>query len=201
MKRLERKDVLDWMTYSEQRDALRPDFLEAKRLRRGLFNDTITLLFENTQTVHYQVQEMIRIERIVREADIQHEIDTYNELLGGNGELGCTLLIGIDDPDERDQKLRRWTGLLTSLSLETEAGERVKACWDERQVGEDRLSSVQYLRFDTRGQVPVAVVIELGDPDLDGRVAIPPEQREALASDLGRRVRSRVLPPGEAADR
>jgi hypothetical protein len=172
------------MTYSEKREAMRPDFLEAKRLRRVIVNDFITLLFENTETVHYQVQEMIRIERIVREADIQHEIDTYNEILGGEGELGCTLLIGIDDEEERDEKLKRWIGLLTALSLETEDGERVAPRWDERQVGEDRLSSVQYLRFDTRGRVPVAVVIDLGDPELDGRSAIPPEQCEALASDL-----------------
>jgi len=145
--------------------------------------DVLTFLFENDETIRYQVLEMVRSERLVKEADIQHEIDTYNELLGGPGELGCTLLIGIDDPAERDRKLRAWRGLPEHLYVKLEDGTRVPAKHDARQVGEDRLSSVQFLKFDVQGRVPVAVGSDL--PDLEAETVLDERRRRALAEDLG----------------
>ena len=105
MKRVTRQEILDYVTYEEQRDKFRKNIMKIKELRRINVAGVLSFLFENTDTVRYQIQEMIRVERIVKETDIQHEINTYNELLGDSGELGCTLLIEIDDPDERDEKL------------------------------------------------------------------------------------------------
>jgi hypothetical protein len=96
MKPVERSEILDWVTYEERRAELRPLAIATKSARRMQVGDAFAFLFENRDTVRYQVQEMVRTERMVREADIQHELATYNELLGGPGELGCTLLIGID---------------------------------------------------------------------------------------------------------
>jgi hypothetical protein len=184
MNKVARSEILDFVTYVEQRDELRPGFLEAKRVRRIQHKSVLTLLFENQETVRYQVQEMMRVEQIIREADIQHELDTYNELLGKTGELGCTLLIGLEDEQERDAKLTAWEGLLPHLCLVLEDGSRVGASWDPRQVGRGRLSSVQYLKFDTGGVLPTALAVDFPDPDLEGETRFTDEQREALAADL-----------------
>ena len=115
MKRVDRSELLDWATWTDRRDELRPRALAAKELRRvelGLF---LCFLFENRDTVLYQVQEMMRVERIVREGDIQHELATYNELLGREGALGCTLLIGVPDEAERARRLSAWLDLNPTL--------------------------------------------------------------------------------------
>ena len=132
--------------------------------------------------MRYQIQEMLRAERIVRESAIQHEIDTYNELLGGPGELGCTLLIEIGDPALRDRKLVEWWSLPEKIYLRLEDGTRIGAAFDERQRGDGRLSSVQYLKFDTRGSVPVAAGVDL--PDFESETLLDPDQRRALGQDL-----------------
>src|SRR5262249_19603110 len=97
----------------------------AKEARRVHVGEHLTLLFENRETVRYQIQEMMRTERLVKEAEIQHEIDTYNELLGGPGELGCTLLIELDDPELRREKLQEWWSLPEEIYLVLEDGAHV----------------------------------------------------------------------------
>jgi hypothetical protein len=147
-----------------------------------LADGTLTFLFENRDTVRYQVHEMMRAEQIVREADIRHELDTYNELLGGPGELGCTLLIGIDDPAERATKLGEWLALPQHVYAERPDGTRVRATFDPRQVGDERLSSVQYMKLPVGAEAPVAIGVDL--PGLEVREALTDAQRAALADDL-----------------
>ena len=182
MRPVRREELMDLSTYERARAEIRPGVLEAKRRRRVHVGGVLTLLFENTATVRYQVQEMMRAERMTREEDIRHELETYNELLGGKGELGVTLLIEIPDPAERDRKLREWLALPRHLYLETADGRRVRATFDPRQVGEDRLSSVQYLKFDVGGAVPVAAGADL--PGFTVEAPLDEEQREALRADL-----------------
>jgi hypothetical protein len=182
MKPVERSEILDYVTYEERRDALRTTAMQAKAQRRVLAGEHFAFLFENRETVRYQVQEMMRAERIVKEADIQHELETYNELLGNDGELGCTLLIGIDDEAERDDKLRAWRGLCDHLYAELEDGTKVRPTYDPRQVGDDRLSSVQYLVFAVGPTAPVAIGIDM--PGLEVRTALDETQRRALQADL-----------------
>ena len=183
MKPVLRSELLDHVTYSERREELRPKALAAKAARRvGLADGTLTFLFENRDTVRYQVQEMMRAEQIVRESDVLHELETYNELLGGPGELGCTLLIGIDDPAERAKKLGEWLELPRHVYAELADGTRVRATFDPRQVGEERLSSVQYLKLPVGNEPPVAVGVDL--PGLEARQVLTEEQRRALAEDL-----------------
>jgi len=182
MKPVERSEILDYVTWGEQKPATLPSILAAKKLRRIHVGGVLTFLFENHDTIRYQIQEMVRVERMVKEADIQHEIETYNEVLGRDGGFGCALLIEIDDPEVRAEKLRQLKGLPEHLYLRFEDGERVYATFDERQVGEDRLSSVQYLQFDAKGRVPVAVGSD--HPDLLAEYELTGEQRDALAADL-----------------
>ena len=182
MKPVERSEIIDYVTYEEKRDALRTQVMAAKAVRRLHIGEYLTLLFENHLMMRYQVQEMVRTERMVKEADINHEIDTYNELLGGKGELGCTLLIEIEDPAVRKDKLAQWRSLPEKIYLLLEDGSRVSAYFDERQRGEDRVSSVQYLKFDTSGRVPVAAGVDL--PDSQAETRLSDDQREALSEDL-----------------
>jgi len=182
MRPVHREEIVDYQTWEEKRPDERAAVMKLKDVRRVHLGDALTLLFETRDTVRYQVQEMMRAEQIVKEQDILHEIETYNELLGGPGELGCTLLIEIDDPAERDRRLREWKDLTNHLYVEVEGGERIRASFDPRQVGEERLSSVQYLKFSTGGRVPVAVGAD--HPALTATAELSPAQKQALASDL-----------------
>ncbi len=182
MKPVERANILDYVTYEERREAIRAEVLAIKAQRRVHVGGVLTFLFENTATASYQVQEMVRIERIVREADIQHELETYNELLGGQGELGCTLLIELDDPAVRAVKLKAWLDLPRHVYASFEDGSKAYARFDERQIGEDRLSSVHYIKLPVGGRVPVSIGAD--HPDLTVETILAPEQRAALRLDL-----------------
>ena len=182
MKLVTRQEILDYVTYEEQRDKFRNKIMKIKDLRRINVGGVLSFLFENTDTVLYQIQEMIRVERIVKETEIMHEIKTYNEILGDTGELGCTLLIEIDDPDEREEKLTQWLDLPKHLYLSLEDETRIKADFDERQIGDARLSSVQYIKFNTDGKVPAAIGSDL--PLLETETFFTTDQKAALAEDL-----------------
>lgn len=183
MKPIERSEILDYVTYGEQRDQIRDSALRAKSVRRILVGEHFTFLFENRETVRYQIQEMMRIEQIVKEDDIQHELDTYNELLHPKGTVGCTLMVGIDDERERDVKLRAWMGLNEHIYARLPDGATVKPTWDPRQVGETRLSSVQYLSFALGDVAPVAVGIDM--PGVELETELSAAQQDALGEDLG----------------
>lgn len=182
MRPVTREEILDPGAYERARDATRAAVLEEKRRRRVHVAGVLTFLFENAATVRYQIQEMVRAERLLRDEDVRHELETYNELLGGAGELGVTLLVEIPDPAERDARLREWLPLPRHLYARLASGERVRPRCDPRQVGADRLSSVQYLKFDVRGEVPVAVGCDL--PALSGETLLDGEQRAALRADM-----------------
>ena len=182
MKRVTRQEILDYITYEEQRKQIREKIMNIKELRRINVAGVLSFLFENTDTVRYQIQEMIRVERMVKETDILHEIKTYNELLGDSGELGCTLLIEIDDPDERDEKLTQWLELTKHLYLSLEDESKIRASFDERQIGDSRLSSVQYIKFNTGCKTPVAIGSDL--PLLKAETTLTADQKKALTEDL-----------------
>ncbi len=101
-----RSAILDHLTYAEHRQDIRAAAMAAKDLRRVHAGPYLTFLFENPETVRYQVLEMVRAEQLVREADIRHELATYNALLGDPGDLGCTLLLEIPDEAERSERLQ-----------------------------------------------------------------------------------------------
>lgn len=182
MRTVERKDIVDLETYEKDRQWIRERIMAIKAPRRVHLGDHLTFLFENFETMRYQVQEMLRAEGRAGEQDIAHELETYNELLGGPGELGCTLLIEIDDVIQRARLLREWLGLPGHLYAELPDGRRVRPTIDERQSDGERLSTVQYLKFDTGGVTPAALGCDL--PALDVRVELDADQRAALAQDL-----------------
>ena len=181
MQKVQRSEIVDYQTYNDTRAEFRKQVLAEKELRRVHVGDNLTFLFENTLTIRYQIQEMMRIEQIVRDKDVQHEIDTYNESIGDTGEVGCTLLIEIDDPAERDAKLRDWLDLPKHLYMVLDNGERVRAEWDQRQIGTDRLSSVQYIKFRPGEHTPKALGVD--HPHLQLEQPLTEQQSATLASD------------------
>ena len=184
-KTLARDEIVDYATYEGQRGTVRESAMRAKGERRVHVGPHLTFLFENHETIRYQVLEMVRTERMVKEADIRHEIETYNELLGGNGVLGCTLLVELDDPALRAEKLAQWLALPRHLYAKRADGRKAYARFDERQVGEARVSSVQYLKFDVGNEAPVAIGCDHPDPELRHEAPLSPGQRAALERDLG----------------
>ena len=182
MKKVKREEILPNEVYAERRTEFRSEVLSLKTSRRVHVGEYLTFLFETTDTIRYQIQEMLRVEGRSSVEDIDHELKTYNELLGETGELGCTLLIEIDDVLQRDLVLRKWRQLPRHIYLQLDNGERAMAIYDERQVGEERLSAVQYLKFDCGASVPVG--IGLNQPGMEIDVPFSPEQKQALTLDL-----------------
>lgn len=180
--RIRREEIVDFETYEETREEFRRHVMAEKDRRRIHVGDHFTYLFENELTMRYQVQEMIRTERMVREKDILHEIETYAGLLGGPGELGCTLLIEIDDPADRDRKLREWRGLPEKLFARLADGRIVRPDFDPGQRSAERISSVQYIKFPVGREAPVAVGVDY--PGLEAETRLTEDQRAALADDL-----------------
>ena len=182
MNKVQRSDILDYETYEEQRPKIRPSAMRAKHLRRIHVGNNLTFLFENHETIRYQILEMVRTEKLVKEADIKHEIDTYNELIGDDGEICATLLIEIADEALRAQKLSEWVGLPEKLYLKLDDGSRSFAQVDSRQNEDEKISSVQFLKFDCGGKTPVAIGSDLENLRIE--VDLSGAQMEALKADL-----------------
>ncbi len=183
MKPVERSDIVDHVAYEETREVFRKKVLAEKARRRIHVGEYLTFLFENTLTIRYQIQEMMRIEQIVREKDIHHEIDTYNGILGEEGELGCTLMIGIDEEQDRDLKLLSQMQLPAHIYAVLADGTRVYPKFKAARRGETRLALVQYLKFPVKNRVPVAIGIDL--PTYHVETTLAQDQKSALAEDLG----------------
>ena len=182
MKKVQRSELLDFVTYGEQRDRIRASAMAAKDLRRVHLGEYLTFLFENHETTRYQVLEMIRSEQMVKESDIQHELDTYNALMGQDGELGVTLLIEIDDEKARPELLRKWRDLPRRIALTFEDGSESLAAVDEDQFNEEKASSVQFLTFKVDGRAPKGMKVD--HPDYHAEVVFTDAQRAALMEDL-----------------
>ncbi len=147
MRPIELSEVCNIAEYEGLRKQWRPQVMALKERRRIAVGEHLTFLFENRETVRYQIQEMMRIERITEPEAIAHEVATYNELIPQPGELSATLLIEYASAEERDVKLRELLGLEKHIWLAVNGTARIPARFDERQIATDRLSSVQYVKF------------------------------------------------------
>jgi hypothetical protein len=174
--------------YEAERETWRPRILALKDRRRIRVGGHMTFLFENRETVRYQIQEMMRIERIVKAHDIEHEVATYNELIPKPNGLSASLLIEYETPELRAIWLRKLLGLEHHIWFEVGSTPRVKAVFDDRQISTDRLSSVQYISFQfTPEQVelfPKGAAIVIDHPHYQARHDLTPEQLAELSNDF-----------------
>ena len=111
MKPLSASDIAGLAEYEALRPAYREAVIAHKRPRRVPVGDKVTLVFEDRETLRFQIQEMLRIERTSRHQDVQHELDTYNELLPGERQLSATLFVEITDRDQIRSELDRLIGI------------------------------------------------------------------------------------------
>jgi Protein of unknown function (DUF3501) len=184
-------EVLPVTAYDRVRGLLRPLCIAEKARRRLAVGPHLTLLFENRQTVWYQIQEVLRAERIFEDPAIDAEVATYNELIPRPGELFATLLVEYADPAERDVELARLVGLERHLWLVLD-GRRVGARFDERQISPDRISAVQFIAFllgaDAGRFRELAAVgkvsVEVDHPHLSVRIPVEGPLAAALSDDL-----------------
>jgi hypothetical protein len=190
VKRLERADLLDLVAYEKAREGILARTIALKAPRRVAVGDRLTFVFENRDTVFFQIQEMMRAERIVHDDKIQAELDVYNELLPGPHELSATLLIEIPEKELVRRELDRLIGIDEHVFLRVGAA-RVQAAFDPKQFEEERISAVQYVRFPlgpslaARFSDPsVAVELSVEHPNYRASTLITGAARASLAADL-----------------
>jgi hypothetical protein len=152
--------------------------------------ERVTLVFEDRETLRWQIQEMCRVEEIRDRSAVQREVDVYNELLPGEGELSATLFVEITDAERIRAELDRLIGIDEHVTLLI-GDERVRARFDEKQMEEDRISAVQYIRFALTpdlaarfqdASVPASVAID--HPAYVREARIPGPVRTSLAAGL-----------------
>jgi len=189
MRAIELSEIKNIAEYELEREQWRPQVMALKDRRRIRVGDHLTFLFENRDTVRYQIQEMLRIERIVKPEDVAHEVETYNELIPGTNQLSASLLIEYATPEERQVKLRELLGLEHHVWLRVEgAPGRALAQFDQRQIATDRISSVQYIKFPlAERQVREwrsGAVIEVDHPKYRAERPLTAAELEELARDF-----------------
>jgi hypothetical protein len=198
MKPIDRSEILGLADYETVRERFRARVIAEKKHRRVAVGPKATAVFENRDTVLLQIQEMLRTERITRPAAVQHEIDTYNELVPGEDELSCTLMIEIPDTSERDAFLREARSLERHIWL-VAGDHRLAARSSERWTGEatERTTAVHYLKFllprDAAEGLRAAANGKAGDarlelqvdhPSYAARAVLTEETIAALSEDL-----------------
>lgn len=195
MIKLTRSDLLTLETYASERPTFRARVLAHKKKRQLSIGPHATLYFEDRLTVHYQVQEMLRIERIFEPAAIEDELSAYNPLIPDGRNLKATFMLEYPDPDERRAALARLGGIEDRVWLRVQGCDAVFAIADEdldRQTDE-RTSAVHFLRFELDDEM--AERLKAGGPlaagiDFDAYrhevdpVVVPVPVRDSLAADL-----------------
>ena len=191
-RRLTRADLMSLETYSVERRAFRAAAIAHKRSRTVRLGEHVTLLFEDRLTVQYQVQEMLRIERIFEAAAIQEELDAYNPLIPDGRNLKATLLIEYPDPAERALRLSELRGIEDRVYVQVADAPRRFAHADEDldRSNDSKTSAVHFLRFELDDgdraalRSGAALAFGIDDPRLPQQAAIPEPQRAILIAGL-----------------
>ena len=187
-----RESLLTLEAYAKQRPQFRARVMEHKKRRTVQLGSHITLLFEDELTIRYQVQEMLRIERIFEEEGIQHELDAYNPLVPDGSNWKATMLIEYPEPEERRRMLAALKGIEQAVWVQVDAGRRIEPIADEdlERENDEKTSSVHFLRFEfdtqTRHRLRDGARVSVGvdHPQYRAAVELAPEVRAALAADL-----------------
>ena len=192
-KKLTRESLYPLEKYAEIRPQFRAKVMEHKRNRVIKLGEHATLHFEDALTMQYQVQEMLRVERIFEASGIEEELDAYNPLIPDGSNLKATFMIEYPDVEERKQALARLIGIEDKVWVQVAGFGPVFAVADEdlERETEDKTSSVHFLRFEFTAEQKAAVTsgadISIGIDHEEYRVSVAPlpaAQRDALAADL-----------------
>jgi hypothetical protein len=184
-------DIKDLREYEREREAFRSHIIEMKARRRFTLGPLMTIVFENWETMRFQVQEMARAERMLSDDQISHEVEEYNQLIPAVGELVGTLFIEITDKSMLMEWLPKLVGIQRALLVRLGDGAEVHAdpLDEERLTREEVTTSVHYLKFHfTPEQVaafergPATIVVD--HPSYQANVILTDEQRAEVLTDL-----------------
>jgi hypothetical protein len=192
MRPLTKADLIPYEEYERQREAFRQRIISLKARRRIAVGDIVTLVFENRETVQFQIQEMIRIERIVDPQKIQDELDVYNALLPASGELSATLFIEISDSDQIKDHLDRFQGIDRAGAVALRAGsESTPGVFEGGHSKEDKISAVHFVKFRPSASFIEAIAapgttaaITINHPGYEKQAEISSELRQEWLADL-----------------
>lgn len=190
MKKLTRSDIKGNEEYLNERDQRRRDIIALKKARRVEVGDRLSFTFENRETIQYQIQEMMRVERISDEDKIQFEIDIYNEMIPEDGALSATLFIEIPEMLQIKPILDTFQGLdQVGVVYMTVDGEKTPAEFEPGHSKEDRISAVHYIRFrltpeQIRQFKNARVEIHVDHPTYVANAVLSDDQRARLAEDF-----------------
>jgi hypothetical protein len=178
--------------YSKWRRQHKPEVIAHRKLRSVALGEHINVQFESELTMRYQVQEMLRVEKIFEEEGIQQEIDAYAPLVPDGSNWKATMLLEYPDINERRRELGRLIGVQDRMFVEVEGHPRVYAIADEdlERDNEEKTSAVHFLRFEftpaMRAAIKAGAAVKLGcdHTNYPAHVAVPPEALASLAGDL-----------------
>jgi hypothetical protein len=186
------QSLLSLEAYARERNSYRSRVIAHKKLRTVHLGESVTLIFEDEQTVRYQVQEMLRIERIFEEAGIRGELEAYNPLIPDGGNWKATMLIEYPEPEERRRRLAELKGIEDRTWVQVAGHGRVYAIADEDldRENEEKTSSVHFLRFELDPamrqalKADAAVAMGIDHPNYRAQAEVPAPVRDSLAGDL-----------------
>ena len=192
MSKLTHADLFSLEQYSRERPAFRARIIEHKKTRQLPLGDHATLYFEDALTMQYQVQEMLRIERIFEHEGIQEELDVYNPLVPDGSNWKATFMVEYDDENERRVMLAKLIGIDKSVWVQVEGFDKVRPICNEdlERETEDKTSSVHFMRFELTPEMCAAakagkpILAGIDHPEYQIEVTIPTTIRQSLVNDL-----------------
>jgi len=192
MPRIDRASLMTLETYARERPQFRAKVIAHKKHRTVHLGEHITLIFEDELTIRYQVQEMLRIERIFEEEGIKEELAAYNPLVPDGRNLKATMMIEYPDPDERAKRLADLIGIEDKVWLRAAGRERVWVIADEDldRENEQKTSAVHFLRLELDEATAqalkkgAALTIGIDHPRYSATLELPSAVRDSLAEDL-----------------
>jgi hypothetical protein len=192
MSKIERGSLLSLEAYARERNAFRARVIEHKKVRTVALGDHVTLIFEDELTIRYQIQEMLRIERIFEDAGIREELEAYNPLVPDGSNLKATMMIEYPDVEERKRALSQLKGIEDRAWVQVGEQARIYAIADEDldRENEEKTAAVHFLRFEFDAAARAALAggaglsVGVDHPYYQARTTVAPAVRAALAADL-----------------
>jgi hypothetical protein len=192
MRKLTITDITDIRAYERERETFRAEIIAMKKRRRIQLGELMTIIFENTQTMRFQIQEMARVEKLFTDEQIQHEVETYNDLIPEVGELRATLFIELTNDDLLREWLPKLPGIQRHIAFVLADGSSAPAVeQDEARLTREAemTTTVHYLTFSfTPAQVAAfdqpGTKIVVDHPEYPATVELSEAQRTELAGDL-----------------
>jgi len=193
MPKVTRDSLMTLEAYAKARPEFRKKVIAHKKHRAVHLGPHVTLLFEDELTIRYQIQEMLRIEKIFEEEGIEHELDAYNPLIPDGRNLKATMLIEYEDAEVRKRELAKLIGIEDKVWVQAEGSPKVYAIADEdlERENEQKTSSVHFMRFELTEDMAAAlkygVPLSIGVDHPNYEAAQEPvsaEIRAALVADL-----------------